>query len=86
MCDDNYYSDTYAATECKVCPDGFTCQDGKITDLCPKGKYCRSGASAAPCPVGYYNPNDGASITDTCAGKIILLHIHRYGLFRNFMF
>lgn len=62
ICDDNYYSDEYGAVQCKECKDGFTCQDGKISELCPTGKYCRSADGSFPCPKGYFNPNEGASI------------------------
>ena len=38
VCEPEFYSDEYGASECKPCPDKYTCLDGKINDLCPTGK------------------------------------------------
>ena len=66
ICDPEFYSDEFGTIQCKPCPPGFTCLDGKITDLCPRGKYCRSGEPPYPCPTGYYNPNEGSNLESGC--------------------
>ena len=68
-CSNGTYADHELASECYVCPSGWYCVDGLLTDRCPPGSYCPQGTGFnwMPCPPGTYRNQSGAAAVDDCS-------------------
>lgn len=70
-CPYGWYQDLKAQMACKICPEGYFCQDSTVapTSKCHAGYYCPKGSYTGyenPCPLGTYNNVEGAKAISEC--------------------
>ena len=68
QCDGGSFTAANQSSECTVCPAGFYCVDGALSDHCPRGFYCPEGTGLdwRPCPIGTFSNQPGLSKRTQC--------------------
>ncbi|MBR1618099.1 hypothetical protein IJ670_08115, partial [bacterium] len=67
QCSNGYYL-VNQSKKCKICPEGYYCNDGKVATKCPQGYQCPTPGLSDPigCEEQTYQANEGATSCNAC--------------------